>query len=42
MSFVSSRQQSRHIAINREERYFERPTDSNGNYQRVTDRKSVV
>jgi glutamine synthetase len=37
MSFVSSRQQSKHIAINREERFFERPTDSNGNYQRVTD-----
>jgi len=37
MSFVSSRQQSRHIAINREERFFERPMDSNGVYQRVTE-----
>ena len=37
MSFVSSRQKSKHIAVNRPERIFERPTDNSGNFQRVAD-----
>ncbi|MAE58759.1 MAG: hypothetical protein CME69_07760, partial [Halobacteriovorax sp.] len=28
---------AKHTAINREYRNFERPTDSHGNYQRITD-----